>query len=103
MTLFACSKTEKPKKAGIEKHIFSLISVGMNIDEARNELLKHGFKVGEKYFPTNEKNYYQMNIPLISKVPASETFRYVINRPPGNTKAYIIVTADKDGKITKIE
>jgi len=101
--LFACSKAEPPKEVGVEKQILGLISIGMNIDDARGMLLEKGIKVGEKYYPTSEKNYYQMNIPLISEIPVSETIRYATNKSPGNKKAYIVVFADKGGSITKIE
>ena len=103
LMLFACSKTEPPKEPETEKQILGLISIGMNIDEARNELINKGFKVGEKYYPTSDKSYYQMNIPLVSEIPVSETVRYVSNKSPGNKKVYIVVIADKDGNITKVE
>ena len=101
--LIACSKTQPPKESEIEKQILGLISVGMNIDEARNELIRKGFRVGDKYYPTSDKSYFQMNIQLVSEIPVSETIRYASNKSPGDKKVYVVVFADKDGNITKVE
>ena len=101
--LFACSKAEAPQEVEIESEILGLIAIGMNIDKARNKLIEKGFKVGQKYYPTKEKSYYQMDIPLVSQLPASETFRYATNMKSGDKKIHIVVFADTKGYITKIE
>ncbi len=99
----SCKYNETQRATERQKQIIALIAIGMNIDEARDALLKEGLKVSEKHFPTKNKDYCQIMIPLISKISASETARYVTGSEPGKTKAYVIVTAKPDGTITEIE
>ena len=98
-----CRSGETQSASEKQEKVMGLISIGMNIDEARDILLKQGFKVSRKHFPTKRKDYCQVLIPLISRIPASETARYVTGSEPGKTKAYVIVTAKPDGTITEIE
>ena len=101
--IVACTSSEQRMANEKQERIMKLISIGMNIDDARDILIKEGFKVGKKYFPTEKKNYYQMNVPLISKMPKSETIRYTTGLGPGKTKAYVMIIANPDGTITEIE
>jgi hypothetical protein len=82
--------------------IKSLVDVGMDIDEASKILRENGFKVGEKYMPTKNKDYYQVNIPVIDKIPVSSTIAESAGIET-NTRGYVVLKADLDGKITAIK
>lgn len=45
----------------------SLVSVGMDIDKASAILRANGFEPQPKYFPTNAKDYYWVDVRLIHR------------------------------------
>ena len=84
------------------KIVKSLVKVGMDIDWASKILRENGFKVGRKYMPTKNKDYYQINIPIIDKISLSST----IAESAGikfNSRGYVVLEADLNNKITEIK
>jgi hypothetical protein len=73
----------------------------MDIDEAIIIIKKNGFAVGEKYFPTAQKDYYQVNIPLTQTIPKSATIAETTGKA-SDVRIYAIIKAGLDNKITSI-
>ena len=94
-------------KAAVSKKVEKIkehVSVGMDIDEAVRALKAQGVRVGEKYQPSIDKDYWQVEVPVLDKIPLSDTVRYVTGLPPDNTlKAYVVIIANNDGVITSVE
>lgn len=51
--------------------MMSLVALGMDIDDAGALLSAEGFDVGHKYHPTDNKDYYWIDIDLARRTPAS--------------------------------
>lgn len=49
----------------------SLVALGMDIDDAGELLRAEGFDVGTKYHPTDNKDYYWVDIRLARRTPVS--------------------------------
>ncbi len=84
-----------------KQRIRELVPIGMDIDAAIQLLRSEGFSVGEKYFPTNDRDCYWVDI-ILRKEPI--TFLDMIKQGMGRgrvKKRYMALEADLDGAITK--
>ena len=99
--LVGCDKKDAAVVAA-GKRIQELVKVGADIDDAIVTLREEGFVVGDKYKPTKKGDYYQVNVVLRDKIPASETAKYVLD-VPSKKRSYVVFKASLDGKIISIE
>ena len=103
--IFSCSSPSADTRTLSEKRfkvVQSLISIGMDIDEATSILKKQGFQVGKKYMPTKNKDYYQINILLLDEIPVSATIAETTGTS-SSVRTYAIVKAGLDNNIIAIE
>ncbi|MFA7173751.1 MAG: hypothetical protein WC340_10110 [Kiritimatiellia bacterium] len=82
--------------------IKEIVCVGMDVDTAIVDLRKKGFRVGDKIKPTKKADYYQVNVVLRNKIPASESAKYVIG-VPSRMRSYVVIKASLDGKIISVD
>ncbi len=83
------------------QRIRELVPIGMDIDEAIELLRAEGFSVGDKYFPTNDKDYLMADIVIRMKENRFDTFKRVIGK--GRVKKrYVAIKATPEGVITSI-
>ncbi len=85
-----------------EKAILKHISIGMDIDEAVRVLKVKGFPVHDKYKPTEDGDYWVVNVTLIDEITFWDTVGYVTGISKGR-KRYLIIEANTDGVITSID
>jgi len=82
--------------------IKQMVCVGMDVDNVIVDLRNEGFRVGEKIKPTKKADYYQVNVVLCDKIPASESAKYVIGMS-SKKRSYVVIKASLDGKIVSVE
>lgn len=79
----------------------SFVSAGMDIDDAGAVLRAHGFEAGTKYHPTDDEDYYWLDIPMANRTP----FTVIILRALGmhiQFYYYGCLEAGLDEKVRKI-
>ena len=86
-----------------EKSIHEIVAVGMDIDEAIELLREAGFAVGEKYFPTEDADYWLAHIGIRDEIPPSATIEEVTGTPMDSPKTTVTLKADMAGQIVSIE
>lgn len=101
--LAACSSNSEEKNAMDAKYkkLNELVAIGMNIDNAANILRENGYTVGQKEYPTAQKDYSQIIVPLSKKIPASATIAETTGKGKG-MNIYAIIKADKNDIIFEI-
>jgi hypothetical protein len=80
----------------------ALVKPGMQIDEAISLLKGAGFSVGEKYFPTEAKDYIQVEVLLLDRLPKSGTLAETIGKGSG-LKIYGVIKAGSSGEIFEVD
>jgi hypothetical protein len=101
LCLVGCNKEEKAVAASAAR-LKDLVRVGMDVDAAIVAIREEGFTVGKKIKPTKKADYYQVNVVLRDRIPASETAKYVLD-VPSKKRSYVVIKALLDGKIISIE
>ena len=87
------------------KAVESLFNIGDNIYDARERVVKEGYRATEVIFTTVSKRNLSFVI-RIKDYDSLDKLGYAINKslkPSQNTPYNIVVTADKKGNITEVE
>lgn len=85
-----------------EQRIRELVPIGMDIDEAIELLRSEGFSVGDKYFPTLNKDYYLADITIRFKFTFLDKINITRHKGKVNKK-WVSLKAGLDGVITSIK
>ncbi len=99
----------KSKRAEAKyQDIVGMVKPGMDIEDARQLLIKAGYQPGEKYFPTKKEDYYLVLIPVGEHTyigSSLESLEYAITGSKSilpHPRAWVIIEADRHGKVIEV-